>query len=101
MRKRTQLERAMQDAGVTGTEIAAKLGISKSRFSQLINGAPMKESQIREVCEILKICADVIIFGYETRPRSDLEEEYMNLFRQKLNDKSRTRLVQLMRELGD
>lgn len=102
MAKRTQLERAMQDAEVTGKELAAALGISNSRFSQILNGAPMKEAQMKCICEILNICADVILFDYETRPRSAHEEEFVYLFRNKLSDKGRTRLVQFMRELdGD
>ncbi len=101
MAKRTQLERAMQDAGVTGKDVAAALGISESRFSQILNGAPMKEAQMKCVCELLNICADVILFNYETRPRTALEEEFIILFRSKLNRRGQTRLVQLMRELGE
>ncbi len=99
MQKRTELKIAMRESGMTGRYIAKKLQISESRFSQILSGAPIKESQIKMLCELLKISADVIIFNSGSQGGNPPEREYIELFRHKLSAKAQLRLIQMLREL--
>lgn len=101
MARREALWQAMQDADVTGKEIAAALGLTEGRYSQLLNGRPIKEDQIKIICEVLAICADVIIFDRPHTPADEYEAEFIKLYRTKLNQTQRIRFVQFMREFAD
>lgn len=101
MARREALWQAMQDANVTGREMAKALGVSESRFSQLLNGSPMREDQIAILADRLGICADVIIFDRPPAGADPYESEYIQLYRRKLNHAQRVRLVQFLRELPD
>lgn len=99
MKKRTQLKLAMKEAGVNNRWMADQLNVSASRFSQILNGASINERQLILICKILNISADSIIFNYEPKGETPIESEYIYLFRSKLNDKARLRLIQMLREL--
>ncbi len=101
MAKRKALYQAMQDAEVTGKELAEALHITEGRFSQILNGDLLREDQIKTLCEMLSICADVIIFDRRHKPADQHEAEFVQLYRHKFNQSQRVRWVQFMRELPD
>lgn len=84
----------MQDAGVSGRELANRLNISPARVSQLVNGEGMSEAQIRTVCEVLDISADTLIF--DQAPADQHEAEYVRHYR-RLDPECRVALVKIMR----
>ncbi|MFG1487613.1 helix-turn-helix transcriptional regulator [Oceanospirillum sp. HFRX-1_2] len=86
-----RLRAAMQDAGVTHLEMAAAMNISRSRLSQILSGAEMKQSQITAACSLLGISADWLLTGGDPE-----HQELIDLY-QKLSPEARAGLIKLLR----
>lgn len=97
-KKRLFLEQAVQDANLRGSDIAKALKITPGRWSQIMGGADMKESQIKEVAMMLKVSTDEIVFDTDRPPEAD--QEFISLYRQ-LDPKAKVIVMQLMRYMAE
>ena len=102
---RARLRRAMEAAGISGGMLARQLGISRSRVSQLLKGAPMNEKQLRLTSELLGISVAEIIYD---DPRDFIgstadmtldEREVLEWYRG-LSKKQRSLLAAWLREMS-
>lgn len=99
-RSRESLLRAMQDANITGAEIARALDVTDSRISQLLSGDRMQEDQIKGICDKLGISADVIIYDKLGRISDSYDAEILKLYRE-LPPEWRVMIVQVMRLVAE
>jgi len=86
----------MQDANISGADIANALGVSSSRVSQMLNGKRMHEDQIRTICDILGISADVLIHDSLGHVEDSYDLEFLRLYRE-MDPDARVTVIQLMR----
>lgn len=95
--ERSALKLAMQDANMSQKEVAQRLGVTPGTISNWLKGSAIVDHQIKALCELLNISADVIVFNRYRDPL-EYESEFIGLYR-KLTLRCRAAIVQVMRAM--